>query len=215
MIEDEMPMGGGAPATSAPMEGGGETMSAELTDATPEEQELYERFVGRAYQMVYSEKMRGQIKQMLAGGGDPVEGLARTTALVVGRVALAAEKGGAKLKGDVVFAAGKEIFEDLAEFSKVAGIKDYSKDPKALEGAFFRALDHFRLMMTQAGRANPETFKPDMDKLTKMNETGELDTYLRRLAEIESERRASGEEEQPDGEAPERGGGMGAALEAV
>jgi hypothetical protein len=181
----------------------------QLQDASPEEQEQYERFVARAMQLMYSDKMRPKVRELLAGEGDPVEGLARASAMVIVRVALAAEKAGEKLMGDAVFEAGKSIIEDLAEYATKWGIHDFETNSKDLEGAYFRTLDMMRVMMQQAGRANPDTFKPDMDKLVQMNDSGELETMLRQLADYERNQRGQSEavndNEGEDGMPPQRG----------
>jgi len=209
----EMPGGQGAPQggqpMGAPQQGSPPSLdSMELQDASPEEQELYERFMSRAMELMYSEKMRPGLKKMLAGGGDPMEGLAKTAAMVTARVAVGAEKKGATLTGDVLFAAGKSIVEDLAEYSTRAGVKDYVEDPKALEGAYYRALDHFRVMMTQAGRAKPDAFKGDMDRLFSMSESGEMEGWLRRLGELEKGRAAPEEGAEPEPAEEPQGDGL-------
>jgi hypothetical protein len=237
MMDQMMNQQPGSPQGQGMEQPGGEqqldTGGLEMTEASPEEQAQYEQFVARAMTFIYSDKMRPVIKQMLAGGapemdamqpgteeqpapqqpegGKPIEGLAQAAALVTGRVALAAEKKGGKLSGDVVFQAGRSIVEELAEYSMRLGIKDYSQDPKALEGAFYLALDEFRMLMTQAGRANPETFKPDMDRLMQMNESGEFENMLRGLAKADSAQRQQQQspQAQPEMEeegAPEEGG---------
>lgn len=181
------------PAGSAEPETGAEPqdmaeVDGDMQPASPEEQQIYNQFVGRAMLMIYDDKMLPKVIDMLDGGaekgqdGDPMEGLARTTALVVGRVAQAADKAGQKLPGDVLLHAGKEILEDLAELSRVAKIKDYSEDPDALEGAMFRALDQFRLILQGAGRLDQRAAQTDMAKLEEMDKSGELETMLRGLA---------------------------------
>ena len=127
-----------------------------VQQATPEEQALYEKFVAKAWMLVYDPKMFPKIIEMLQGGGDPMEGLARATATIVARIASMAEQAGQKLSGDVILHAGKEVFEDLAELSGRAGIKDFAADEDAMEGAFFRAMDHFRTMLQGAGRINQQ-----------------------------------------------------------
>lgn len=181
-----------------PAEGG--EASFQMQQASPEEQQQYDRFVARAMQLMYSEQMRPKVRELLAGEGDPIEGLARASSMIIVRVALAAEKAGEKLMGDVVFEAGKSIIEDLAEYATKWGIHDFETNSKDLEGAYFRALDMFRVMMQQAGRAKPEAFKQDMDKLVQMNESGEFETMLRQLADYERQQQGKGQvaEEDPE-----------------
>lgn len=179
-----MPSSGGQAAPPA------EPQIGELQNASPEEQEQYDRFVSRGMELIFDEKMLPGIVDMLEGGGDPVEGLARTSTLVIGRIATAAEKAGEKLHGDVVMHAGTEIVEHLADVSKEAGIKDFEQDPDALEGAYFRTLDQFRMLMTDAGRIDQEAAQRDMDTLQKMDEGGQLEPLMRKLAEEDPRRGA-------------------------
>lgn len=210
---DEEEMNATAPQTApmAPdnaMPDDASTLDGDMQPASPEEQAIYNQFVGRAMLMIYDKKMLPKVIDMLDGGasdgqdGDPMEGLARATALVVGRVAHAADKAGQKLPGDVLMHAGKEIFEDLAELSRVAKIKDYSKDPDALEGALFRAMDQFRMMLQGAGRLNTGAAQADMTKLEQMDKSGELEAMLRGLAAKDDEAANKGDhpaEDEPKG----------------
>lgn len=175
--------------SAAPNEPGGQSRPSPMgqpQQASPEEQLQYEKFVAKAWDLVYDKAMLPKVVDMLGGEGEPMEGLARTTALVVGRVATAAEQAGEKLSGDVVLHAGKEIFEDLADLSATFKVKDYTKDPEALEGAYFRAMDHFRVMMQQAGRLDQGAAQKDMEMIQQMDESGEFEQMLRGLAEQDS-----------------------------
>lgn len=169
------------PPDQAAQEG---TAIGEMQQATPEEQAQYDHFVAKAYDLIYDQKTLPKIVDMLDGDGqDPMEGLARATALIVGRIGDAAEKAGEHLSGDVVLHAGTEIFEDLANLSRVANIKDYSQDRDALEGAYFRALDIFRGMLQEAGALDQGAAAADMDRLTQMDADGQLEAVFQSLAE--------------------------------
>lgn len=176
--------------------------------ASPEEQDLYEKFVAQGVLLVYSEKMLPQVIKMLEGGGEPQEGLARATALVVARLLAAAEKAQQQIPGDVVFHAGKEIFEDLAELSGKAGIKDYGEDQDALEGAFFKAADQLRTMLQESGKLDQNAATADMEKLQAMDQSGELQRMFESLAAQDDEGRAMPEDMPPPEEKP-RGLAMG------
>lgn len=150
--------------------------------ASPEEQAQYNEFVGQALMLIYDEKMFGKIVDLLNGAGDPMDGLARATSLVVGRIMDVAEKAGDKLSGDVILHGAKEIFEDLANLSAKAGIMDYSQDQDAFEGAFFRAVDMLRTLLQQMGKLDEAAVKQDFDKLVQMDQSGELEGMFRELA---------------------------------
>jgi hypothetical protein len=194
-------------AADAPMPGA----LGELQQASSEEQAVYDEFVGQAMNMVYDERMMPGVLEMLKGGGDPMEGLAEATSMVTARVATAAIQAGQKLSGDVLLHAGTEIFEDLAELSKRAGIKDYGEDQDAFEGAYFRALDKFRTLAQGDGRLNQQAMQQDLEKLMEMDQSGELEAMLRDLDEKNPRGNAGQPEPEPEPE-PELAGGLGAAM---
>lgn len=202
-----MPAPQGDPAMQEPAPEQMPDQPSQGDHATPEEQEMYNQFVAQGMLMVYQPKMFEQVIKMLEGGGEPQEGLARATALVVARVLTAAEKAQQQIPGDVVFHAGKELFEDLAELSARAGIKDYSQDQDALEGAFFKAADQLRTMLQDSGKLNQEAAAGDLAKLEQMDQSGELQSMFERLAAQDDEGMQGGEEMPP--EAQPRGLAMG------
>lgn len=179
------------------------TLTADAQEASPEEQELYDRFVSKAFLLVYDKAFFPKVVDMLAGEGDPIEGLARVTATVVVRVMKAAKEAGQELGGDVLFHAAKEIFEDLAELSRRAGIKDYSQDPDSLEGAYFRALDAFRMMLEGDGGIDRESAQADLAMLQQMDADGELEGMFRDLAARDETGAGAPTEEQTDEAAAE------------
>ncbi len=158
------------------------SLNAEPQQASPEEQGLYNKFVSKAFILVYDKKFFPAVLKMLEGGGSPEEGLAIASSKVIARVLQTAEAAGEKLPGDVIFHGAKEIFEDLAELSRRAGIKDYSQDHDALEGAYFQALDQFRMILQQTGGINKEAAQADLAMLEKMDKDGELQSMFQNMA---------------------------------
>lgn len=199
-----------------PLPSGGPGMEGQ-TQATPEEQDQYERFIGRALQLVYDDKMLPRIVDMLDGGsgegaqGDPVEGLAQTAATVIGRVANAADKSGTKLSKNVLLHAGGEVFSDLANLSKVTKVKDYTQDPEAFQKAYLRTLDIFHGMLQGAGEVDQESAKSDLAKMQSMDQAGELEPMFMRLAQSDAGRSAQNDNSQPpvDESAPPPKRGLG------
>lgn len=161
--------------------------------ASPEEQALYDQFVGEAFNMIYDKRMLPGVLEMLRGGGDPVGGLATAAAQVTAKVYASAQKAGQQIPPDVLLHAGTEIYEDLAELSKTAGIKDFSKDKDAFESGYFRALDQYRMMEQQNGTADQGAAKRDLDTLQQMDKSGQLEQMMMGLAE----RDANGEKSEP------------------
>lgn len=171
----------GMPQEAMPEQGGG--MPGSARQATPEQQESYNAFVANAMNLMYDEKTMPKLLEMLQGGGDPIEGLARASVMITARVGTAAEEAGQQLSGDVVFNAGAEIVNQLADVATEAGIHDFQNDRDALEGAYFRALDQFRTLMEGAGRLDKGAAEKELAMLQGMSESGELEQMLRGLAE--------------------------------
>ena len=233
----------GEPAPEPPPEQGGQElpgdpmgpMAGGLKQATPEEQAAADRFVGRAWQLIYADETFPTIIEMLRGGagpaaspeqggpppaagaapeavppegmppeaggasppeagvppeaapgepveGDPVAGLAQATDMVVALVGQAAEDAGVPLQPDVVFHAAGDILEELAEISRRAKIKDYSKDPDALETAWFQALDLYRERLQGAGVIDQQHAQADLDRLIAADKDGTYEKIMRDLA---------------------------------
>lgn len=193
--------GGGAPMPGGQAAGGLDLGGQE--PASPKEQEIYNRFVAKAYEMVYAEETLPKIIEMLRGeeGDDPADGLAITAATVTARVLDAAEAAGQQIDGAIVLHAGAEIFGDLAELSKRAGIHDWQEGTDEFEGAWYRALDDFRVMRQQAGRLDTEVYQQDLEGLKQADAEGELGAQLAAL-------QGRGEAEPPG--APR--GGIGGAM---
>ena len=211
MNDPAMPPPEGDPAMQEPQAEQVPDQPAGDQQASPEEQAAYEQFVAHGLLLVYSNpKMFGQVVKMLEGGGEPQEGLARATALVVARVLSAAEKAQQQIPGDVVFHAGKEIFEDLAELSGRAGIKDYGEDQDWLEGALLKAADQLRTMLQESGKIDQQAAASDMERLQQMDQSGELQKMFEDLAAKDDEGGAEQmSEDMPPPEDQPRGLAMG------
>lgn len=147
------------------------------TPASPEEQAQYDQFVKNAMTMIYDDKMTPQILQNLEGGGNPMQGLARTTAMIVHRIEGDAERQGKELADGVVFNAGIEIGEDLADLQRTAGIADLSDDQ--MEQATYMAMDEYRNM----GGMDPKKAQAELADMQAMDESGELDRVAPGLRE--------------------------------
>ncbi|GAA4108928.1 hypothetical protein ACFFTN_01515 [Aminobacter aganoensis] len=167
------------PDGAQPVQGG----LGESVQASPEEQADYERFIGRAFELIYNQQMLPQVLGLLQGEGDPKEGLARAATMIIGRVAGAAQQAGTKLSGDVLLHAGTAVFEDLANLASEAGIHDFGEDRDGLEGAYFKALDLYREMLQQSGQLDEAAVAQDLDQLMRADQDGQLEAMFRRLSE--------------------------------
>jgi hypothetical protein len=155
-----------------------ETGGGEGNQASPEEQAQYEEFVNNAYKIIYSpntfQAFMARLKE--ASAQDPVEGLAATTVKVVLRVEESARRNGKDIADDVVFHAGVEILESLADTSAKAGIHQF--DEKQLEAAALRAMDMYRAAAMEMGLISKEEAKAAFAELQAADKAGQLDKIL-------------------------------------
>lgn len=165
-----------------------------MQDATPEEQEQYDVFVGNGLKLIYSANSFPKIVDMLATGGDPKMALAQTAVTVMSRLMQSAEQAGQKPSGDVVLHGGAEIFEELADLATKAEIYDFASDPDAMEGALFQAMDMFREVLGQQGMLDQDAARRDMEQLEAMDRDGKLGPMLMELSR--NARDGSGKPEQ-------------------
>ncbi|KKM20874.1 hypothetical protein LCGC14_1641120 [marine sediment metagenome] len=176
---------GGAPAEApapargapTPQQGGGE----EQPNVSPEEQAQYDQFVDNAFSVIYDDKSLPQIIESLKGDGNPVDGLANTAVTVVVRVQDSAEKAGQALPPDVVFHAGTEILEDLAELAAKAGVHEFT--PEEVEGAAFQAMDIYREMKGRDGGAERPQIVEDFNQIVALDQAGKIDEVAPGLTE--------------------------------
>ena len=173
---------GQAPREATPPASQQASMGADPNAASPEEQQQYDQIVSNAMTLIYSREATPAILAMLQGDGDPVEGLARAASTIMMRVIQSGAQAGVPLSGDVVMHAGTEVFEDLAELSKEAGIEDFSQDQEAFEKAYFLALDYARKGLQDAGMLDPATADADLQKLQRMDADGQLEPMMMGLA---------------------------------
>lgn len=207
----QMPPGGPEelPPEEQPQEMQADPLSGDLASgmkqASPEEQEQSDRFALRALKLIYSENMFDQVVQMLSGGagqdeegnssdGDPVHGLAMATDMIVARVAQMAEEAGEQLQPDAVYHAAGDVYEDLMEVSRQAGIKDYSQDSDAVEAGWFEALDLFRERLEGVGEIDKQSAGAGLERLKQADSDGTLEKIMVDLASAEHSGQAGGAE---------------------
>lgn len=178
-MEKEAPTGASGPPMpedeGAERAGGGGEEESE-SNVSPEEQEQYDNFVGHAAKLIYDPKSRDAVLQRLKATGDFMDDLANTAVMVVQRVEAAAEQAGEQIPDEIVFAGGKEILEELADYAGEMGIHDY--DEKELEGAWYRALDLYRAMGEQTGRIDPTQLKAEFAQINEADQQGRLGELL-------------------------------------
>lgn len=179
MPENMPPPSGDQGGSEAPGEDEG-AMGEGGNMASPEEQAIYDKFIGKCMTLIYS-KMYDQVTQMLQGK-DPVDALAQTAAMVIFRVIELAVKSGQALTMDVMLHAGQEVFEDLADLSTKLGVHDFQADQKSTEAALYRTMDYVRVHMQESGLINQDKMKQLLGALQQMDQDGQLGTGLKKLS---------------------------------
>lgn len=183
-----------------PMGGGGDEEMAEGEDpnsqtVTPEEQAEYDQFVNNALELIYPQGERGQmgkavrahlqgqyepdIQQMFAqvdpplNPQSPVDNIAATGALLVVFLEGSAEQAGSKVDDAVVYHAGSEVIQVLANDGEEAGL--FEVDEKDIEHAFYRAVDLYRYI---SPRADQEALAGEFEQIVQADKAGQLDKVL-------------------------------------
>ncbi len=184
LTQNQAPAGvdpSGAPAPTGGIQAPGPVGGEEQPNVSPEEQKVYDQFVDNALSAVYDDKSLPQIIESLKGDGDPLDGLANTAVAVVVRVQDSAEKAGQALSPDVVFQAGIEILEDLAELAGKAGVHEFTA--QEIEGATFRAMDIYREMKGRDGGADRPEIVESFNRVVALDQAGKLDEMAPGLTE--------------------------------
>lgn len=145
-------------------------------NVTPEEQQQYDQFVANGMQLLYNKKAMPQLLQMIAGDGDPVEGLANALVMVVTRLEDSAGEQGTQLSPDVMMHGGTELLEQMADLAEKGGVHEF--DEKEMESALYMAMDMYRSTRQQQGKLPEDQLKADMQQLVQADQAGELDQII-------------------------------------
>lgn len=183
----------GAQQGQQPAMGGDLRDSANGEAASPEEQAIYDRFVRTVMGVIYPEgpeQVSPQIMQNLQGQFDqraqamfaeavppvqatPNDSLAQTGVLLTIAVESAMERSGQQIPDDVVFHAGAEVMEMLAELAEAAGIVDLSEDE--MNAVMLRAMDLYRI---SSPRVDPEALAAEFGQIIEADRAGNMDQVL-------------------------------------
>ena len=188
--------------------------SGEGEPASPEEQAIYDRFVRTVMGVIYPEgpeQVSPQIMQNLQGQFDqraqamfaeavppvqatPTDSIAQTAVLLTIAIESAMERSGQQIPDDVVFHAGAEVMEMLAELAEAAGIVDLSE--KELDAVMLRAMDLYRI---SSPRVDPEALAAEFGQIIEADRAGQLDKALPGATSFKG---FGTEAEQPEQEEP-------------
>ncbi len=144
--------------------------------ASPEEQEMYDEIVARAYLLIFDEKSRkprDSVVKMLSEG-EPKAALGQAAATIFFRVEEAAAKAGIKVPGEVKEAAGAEVFSTMAELATKVGTTDFMTDEDAFAGAFYIAANELQNMESSAGMLDEQETSAEFDEIIAADQDGRL-----------------------------------------
>ena len=159
----------------APDENGG-------VPASPEEQDLYNRLVERAEDLLFegdgaNAKFRKGIIEALKEE-NPQEALGQTAATVFHRVIQAAADAGQKVPGDVKEAAGEEVYSVMAEAASNLGIHNFMEDQQAFDAGWLIAADHLRVLEQESGTLDQDEAAAEFQQLAEMDQDGRLEQIM-------------------------------------
>ena len=164
-----------AAPTAPPAEGG------QVRQATQEEQQMYNQFVGLSMTLLYDKKFMQTAIERIGSEQTVMEGVARVAALVAFRVFTEGKKQGRDIPASVVVHAGMEVVALVDEMAHAAGFDPMSDEEREL--AYYGAADQFREMLERDGQIDPAQLEADRVELEAMQKDGRLANVM---AEIQS-----------------------------
>lgn len=174
-----------------------EEVATEESNVSPEEQKTYELVMEKAGDLIYGTG-EGEVPPEIiaalepareppqdpAGGNPAVLALANTATQVVQKLDTSSREAGMTIPDEVLYHAGSEIVEMLAEVAENAGIHDYT--PEEISGAFIQAVDNYRPIAEEMGRTDADTLKSQFEEVKAADEQGKLGELLPGLGEGEA-----------------------------
>lgn len=198
-----------APEATDPDEGAepvaeGEEQQGE--PASPEEQEQFDLLVAQAMNTIADPKnkaIRDKVVGMMQAGDDPIEAMATAAFYMFQAAVDGGEKAGFKFDNpDVLFNAGLQIVEVLADFAESKKIGTYSEDDR--EAIYLRAVDIYR--ERNKSKLNPQVAQQEMAELAQADREGRLDQLVPGIDKVAAKMKANMEKGAPapvEGEEPE------------
>lgn len=160
--------------------GGGEEGGESQPNVSPEEQAAYEQVVRNALRIIYPENADGKaaptVLKALKAGDNPILALANAAVTIVTTLRESAKQAGRQLDPEILFHAGAEIVEELAELAEAAKVHDFSE--AEIENAFYAALDMYRSGAEQTGDIDREGLMQGFEELKAADNEGRLGDVL-------------------------------------
>lgn len=178
-LDDEVPEGETMPPENedaAPSPDETDAGAEETSNVSPEEQQQYDQFVDKCYEVIYDEKVIGKVLKSLDATDDPKMNLANTIVMVVHFVAQSAMQAGQQISGDVLMQGGAEVLGDLADLAGRMSIHDYTQEE--IDGAAYIAMDMYREKMKADGTLDLEAVKRDAAEIVTADREGRMDDLI-------------------------------------
>ena len=139
----------------------GEMPEENVTEASPEEEEMLQQALDVGLQTIHGEGQQGdKIAQMVMAAPDIAQGIGQATATVV----LAVEQVVPNMTEDVKMALSQEIVAELAEMSIKAGaLAENELDTAMLEKIVSHAYSQYLTLKEAAGQLDPAKLQEDVD----------------------------------------------------
>lgn len=135
----------------------------EQKPASPEQQQIYNRFVGMCMMMLWSENFMAKAAKMIKDHPDETDAMASIGAAIVQRVYMAADQQGQPIPLEVLVHGGLEVMQEVAKFAEAAGVQGI--DDNEIETAFYIAADKVREALVQAGKADPNEMAAEFEQV--------------------------------------------------
>lgn len=153
--------------------------------ASPQEQELYDTFVGLALNTVYEKSIMESIVQGIAPE-DPASSLAMFTHSILERTYSAASEAGQQIPVEIVLNGVLEILQSVAEVSEKGGAHAFTDEE--LEAAFYQVAQRTGQDMQKRGQIDEGAVNADWAALEQMEQSGELQNLIGGGAPIQEQR---------------------------
>jgi hypothetical protein len=174
MQQPMAPAAAPAPGPAAPMAASPQpemTMGTEA--ASPEEQEMYDKFVSMALLALYDQKMMPKTIEMLRAPGGAIEDkVGQVVTGITQRVYDSAKESGVELPGDVIMNAVIEIVEAVVELAEKSKIAEF--DQAMIDKCYYAAMDMIGKQAAAQGLYGDDMKAQDAAALQQMSQSGEL-----------------------------------------
>ncbi len=165
-------------APTAPGGQGGPMSPPEQRQATPEQQEKYNRLYGLSMLALYDEKFMQTAAKMLSTAQSKPDAMARIAAGIGIKIFTKSVEQGDPIEPIIMVEAGREFMGEIAEFAQRIGIQ---VSPEDMETAYYMASDMVRNHMEKSGLIDVEALANEAEQARSMFDEQELSGEMQRV----------------------------------